>query len=194
MEAAWQALTFVDFSIANAEQLEAISGYGNDASARFASMYDAGRIYFFIEVHDDLLVDNSENIYNDDSIELYIDGLNDRSGPLGNDDHWLAISAAGLYASLGPSQVDISGAILTTDVGYNIEIAFERSELGAGANSLLGFNLAINDDDGQGSAAVDAYGLWKVPSEPICTTCCNGFADNYPWCDTTRLGQLQLVP
>ena len=109
-------------------------------------------------------------------------------------DHWLAIGADGVYASLGPSQVGISGSILTTDVGYNIEISMERSMLGAGSNTLLGFNLAINDDDNQGSTAVDAYGLWTMPTAPSCATCCNGFSDNYPWCDTTRLGQLQLVP
>ena len=194
LDAEWQTLDFVDFAIGNSDLLEAGPNYVADASVRIASMYDVDKIYFFIEVQDDLLVDDSENTYNDDSIELYIDGLNDRSGPLNNDDHWLAIGADNVYASLGPTAVEIGGSIRVTDTGYNIEISFDRADLGAGTSTLLGFNFAINDDDGQGSTAVDAYGLWHVPAAPVCATCCDGFAENYPWCDTTRLGQLQLVP
>ena len=194
LEAAWLASTFVDFAISDAPQLEAVGGYGSDASVRIASMYDASRIYFFLEVHDSLLVSNSENTYNDDSIELYIDGLNDRSGPYGDDDHWLVIGADAVYASLGPTALPIAGFIATTEVGYNIEISVERSELGANGNTVFGFNIGINDDDGLGSSDVDAYGLWHVPSSPVCNSCCAEAGDAYPWCDTTRLGQLELVP
>jgi hypothetical protein len=194
IEAAWQAATFIDFAITDSPQLEDISGYVPDASLRLASRYDANSIYFFIEVTDDLLVDDSSNTFNDDSIELSIDGVNDRSGPFGDDDHWIVVGAEGVYASLGPAEIDITGAILPTATGYNIEIALERTDLGAGANTMLGFNIAINDDDGQGGPGVDAYGVWHLPATPVCATCCMGQSTNYAWCDTTRLGQLQLVP
>ena len=149
----------------------------------------------FVEVVDDVIIDDSADTYHDDSIEISIDGLNDRSGPLGDDDHWVIVCAEGLYASLGPNNIDITGSIQLTDVGYNVEIAFDRDDLGSGDASLLGFNIALNDDDGHGNSDVDAYGLWHVPSSLECIDCCGGdTATKYPWCDTTRLGQLQLVP
>ncbi len=194
LEAVWQAATFVDFAIADSPQLEALGSYIPDASLRMASLYDDDSIYFFIEVVDDLLVDNSVSTYNDDSIELSIDGQNDRSGPYNDDDHWLVIGAEGVYASLGPAPIGLVGSILPTATGYNIEIGLDREDLGAGNNSMLGFNIAINDDDGEGNTGIDAYGVWHLPLTDSCTSCCAGQGGSYPWCDTTRLGQLQLVP
>jgi hypothetical protein len=194
LDAQWQALQFRIYDIDDSEQIDAIGSYQPDASVRFASLYDSDKIYFFFEVHDDLLIDNSSSIYNDDSVELYIDGLKDSSGPYSNDDHWIVVSANGTYQSFGPTNLPITGFISTTDVGYNIEIALERSSLGAGDASELGFNIGLNDDDDGGDSDIDAYGLWYLPDTAACESCCADQGGNYAWCDTTRLGGLQLLP
>jgi hypothetical protein len=194
LDAQWQALEFRNFEIGDAQQLEAVGNYVADASVRFASLYDDDKLYFFFEVADDLLVNDSENIYNDDSIEIYIDGLNDSSGPYADDDHWILVGANADYRSLGPTNIEILGSINTTAIGYNIEISIDRSAIGAGTAGELGFNIGLNDDDGAGNTGVDAYGLWFLPDTNSCTSCCNNSADNYAWCDTTRLGRLQFTP
>jgi hypothetical protein len=195
LDAQWEALTFRIHDIDDSEQMEAIDGYEPDASVRFASLYSDEKIYFFFQVFDDLLIDDSSDIYNDDSIEIYIDGLNDSSGPYSNDDHWLLIGASGTYQSFGPSSIVPSGSIVTTDVGYNIELALDRTDIGSGMAPEMGFNIAINDDDDEGGSAVDAYGLWFMPDEEsTCTDCCSGQDEDYAWCDTTRLGRLLLLP
>lgn len=194
LDAAWLEHAFISYDIDQAGQLLSIPGYAPDAVLRFASRYDADKVYFFFEVSDDLLVSDSSSVYNDDSIELYIDGLNDRSGPFGDDDHWLVIGETGSYQSLGTNNIAIAGFIKTTSAGYNIEISLDRAELGAAANaSNLGFNIGINDDDGMGQPGIDAYGLWHLPSAPFCSDCCADVDGNFAWCDTTRLGQLQLI-
>jgi hypothetical protein len=195
LDAAWQSASFIDYAISDSDQLIVVPNYIPSASVRFASLYDSSKIYFFFEVTDDLLVTDSINLYDDDSIELHIDGLNDRSGPLGDDDHWVVIGSDGNYQSLGPDSISVTGVIKTTPAGYNIEIALNRDELGgASTATTLGFNLGLNDDDGHGNSGVDAYGLWHLPDSPSCASCCTGEADKYAWCDTTRLGQLVLVP
>jgi hypothetical protein len=194
LDAQWQAIEFRNFEIGDAQQLEAVGSYDEDASVRFASLYDDDKLYFFFQVSDDLLVDDSTDLYNDDSVEIYIDGLNDSSGPYADDDHWIVVGASATYQSLGPTNIEVVGSITTTDVGYNIEISMDRSALGAGTASDLGFNIGLNDDDGSGNSSVDAYGLWFLPDTNSCTSCCDDAADNYAWCDTTRLGRLQLMP
>ena len=191
---AWSAATFIDFAIADAQLFEAHHmSYVASASLRMASLYDADNIYFFIEVTDDSVVVDSSQIYHDDSIEITIDGLNDRSGPYGNDDHWFLVTE-GTYASDGPASIELDGAFARTQVGYNIEFSVERADLGAGGNTTLGFNIALNDDDGFGNSNVDAYGAWYFPNTPNCNSCCQAKAFHYPYCDTTKLGQLELVP
>lgn len=194
LDAQWAALEFRNFEIGDAQQLEAVGNYIEDASVQFASLYDNENLYFFFQVTDDLLVDDSSDIYNDDSIEIYIDGLNDSSGPYADDDHWILVGSSATYQSLGPTNIDVAGSIITTDVGYNIEISIERSAIGAGTSGELGFNIGLNDDDGLGNSAVDAYGLWFLPDTNSCTSCCSDSVDNYAWCDTTRLGRLQFMP
>jgi hypothetical protein len=194
LDAQWQALEFRIFDIDDAEQLEALGTYQPDASVRFASLYDDDKLYLFFQVFDDILVDDSNDLFNDDSIEIYIDGLDDASGPYAGDDHWILVGASATYSSFGPNSIEIDGFIKTTDVGYNVEITLERSALGAGAASELGFNLGLNDDDGDGNSLVDAYGLWFVPDTPACENCCSEVSTNYAWCDTTRLGKLLFLP
>tara|TARA_R110002096_G_scaffold434832_5_gene658213 strand:- start:12460 stop:13305 length:846 start_codon:yes stop_codon:yes gene_type:complete len=190
----WSAATFLDFAIADAQLFEVYQqSYVPSASLRMASLYDDDNIYFFIEVTDDSVVVDSSQIYHDDSIEITIDGLNDRSGPYGNDDHWFLVTE-GKYASDGPASIELDGAFVRTQAGYNIEFSVERSDLGAGGNTTLGFNIGLNDDDGAGNSNVDAYGAWFFPNTPNCNSCCAGKAVQYPWCDTTKLGQLELVP
>lgn len=193
MDTQWDALKFRTYDIDDSEQMDAIASYQPDASVRFASLYDDDKLYFFFQVFDDLLIDDSSSIYNDDSIELYIDGLNDSTGPYSSDDHWIVVSANGTYQSFGPDKIQLTGFIQTTADGYNIEIALDRSAIGAGASRELGFNLGLNDDD-DGSSDVDAYGLWYLPDTASCDDCCTDQGDNYAWCDTTRLGQLELLP
>ncbi len=193
----WPVDSFVEFAIDDAEQMIAIEDtYVPDATLRFASMYDDQRIYFFLEVQDSLIVNDSTNAYNDDSIELYFDGLNNRNGAFGTDDFFVAMGTDGFYAT-GDNSINIGGAVLLTPSGYNIEIAFNRADFGDATNTVLGFNIGINDDDGEGGTGIDMYGLWHLPSTAVCgNDCCAGFepVGNYAWCDTTRLGQLVLMP
>ena len=191
LDSQWLEQEFHHYDIDESQQLLFVhANYLSDASIRFASLYDSENLYFFIEVKDDQLVSNSTSVFNDDSIEIYIDGLNDNAGPYANDDHHLVIGPGG-SESFGPASLQPQGTILQTDEGYNVEISIELEDLGGvEQQKAFGFNIAINDDDGLGNTEVDAYGLWYLPEAVGCTDCCD--SGDFAWCDTTRLGQLAL--
>jgi hypothetical protein len=194
VDAVWASAVFQNFSVADAALTYNVNpAYGFDGAVRFASLHDATHIYFLIVVDDSLIVDDSEQAYQDDAVELYLDGAGDLSGPYGNDDHWLAVQSSGLYQSYGPSHVDLTGAVAPTDDGYLMELAFQRSDLGAPAGaSSIGFNLGLVDDDDLGNSDADAYGLWFEPTGDHCDSCCEGEDTAEAWCDTSLLGRLVL--
>lgn len=196
LDPAWLAVPFRHFDIDAAGQYLSTDSYDPDASVRFASLYDDENIYFFFEIKDDQLVRDSENIYSDDSIELYLDGAGDASGPYSDDDHWITIGTDGLFQSLGSAAVPPAGETIQTETGYNIELHIARADLGVPDDATqLGFNLGLNDDDDTSNANLDAYGLWYVPeTESTCADCCTEFDGSFAWCDTSRLGTLQLLP
>ncbi len=192
----WGSARWRTFDIANApEYWVRNDGYENSAKVEFASMHDAVNIYFFLAVSDDLLVSDSYDIWRDDAITLFIDAAGDRSGPLGYDDHEIAIGEDNTYADYampGVSDITLGGIVANADGGYNIEIRIRKNSLGASPlPDRLGFAISISDDDAIGDADVDCYAPWYVAPGPHCADCCSG-GPAYPWCDTTVLGQLVL--
>jgi hypothetical protein len=194
VDALWQQAPAIEYRLQDAAATYGVHpGYGWDASVRARSFHDATRIYFLVEVTDDVLVDDSIKPYDDDAIELYLDGAGDRTGPYGMDDHWLVVPASGAYGSYGPGKVLFdAGFVATTDDGYRVEVSLLRSALGISPHAgAIGFNLGLIDDDRLGLPTADAAGVWFVPPTEACASCCSGMAG--AWCDTSRFGTLLLV-
>lgn len=192
----WAGVPTTTFTMLTAmHQADMNPSYGFDAAVSFAIQHDPENIYFYIEVTDDVLVNDSQLIFHDDSIHLYFDVGNDMSGPYSSDDHWLVISSDAVYDDLGLGSVELSGVVESSDTGYVIEAAIPKSDLGmAPQQGVLGFNIGVSDDDGMGGPDRDAFGLWFLPSGPRCTSCCESSEGAQPWCDTTMFGSLLLQP
>lgn len=192
----WPEAGFVTFNIADsAIRVGEHPSYVNSATVRFAMSHDATNIYAFLDVSDDRLIDNSTELYDDDAVAIYFDANGDRSGPYGQDDHEILISSSGFFADTGPNGVnlEISGDVQTNSGGYVIEIAITKASLSPQASTVLGFDLALIDDDDLGSTAADMYGVWFEQPVPHCTACCPG-GTGRPWCDTTFFGTVELLP
>jgi hypothetical protein len=192
-ETTWLAAEPISFALTDAMKLVSVEeDYSWDGTVVFASLYDDDNIYFLFQVADSVLRDDSLLPYHDDAIELYLDAAGDGAGPYGDDDHWIAIQSTGVYQSFGPSGIDVTGSVETTDAGYLVEISIARADLGADGAAQLGFDVGMVDDDGLGAdTAADAYGLWYVPDRPHCDDCCS--EGPQAWCDTSMLGRLELV-
>lgn len=195
IEELWMQAEPIDFDVSDAMQtFQMHPDYGWDGSVRFRSLHDDDNLYFLFEVKDTLLIDDSDDAYEDDAIELYLDGNGDGSGPYGEDDHWLVIQSSGLYQSFGENPLALAGSVVANGTGYVIEISIPREDMGNGPSGTLGFNIGLVDDDGLGDdAAADAYGLWFVPSGPHCAECCDPSEGSQAWCDTSMLGSIELI-
>jgi hypothetical protein len=193
----WEGATFVDFAIAGAAHLHMRHpGYVPSGSLSLAAKYDADFLYFAVIVQDDAVVSNSpgDAVYEDDSVSLFFDGEGDGAGAWGFDDHEVAIGASGYWedTSIGQS-VDLEGDVDLTEVGYVIEVSILRSSIsGDDLPGRVGFDFALNDDDGLGSANGDGYALWYQAEGPHCDDCCPEAEHAEAWCDTSIFGLLLL--
>jgi hypothetical protein len=201
----WDAIPSYGFAMATADHVHRPhASYVPSASVLFKTAHDAQFLYFAIVVQDDVLIEVPEdpsptyNIYNDDSVSLYIDAAGDAAGPYGVDDKELVLSSTGYVAQypsttpLSPT-VQIDGAVSKTDTGYAFEIGIDKATLGVAVlPTSLGFSLAVNDDDGHGTDSYDAIGVWSWDDSAPCPTCCGSAEHADAWCDTTTLGRLNL--
>lgn len=188
----WADATFTPFAASEAELVaDKVPNYSFDAALSFACLHDDENVYFFVDVQDSEVVDNSVALREDDGVVIFLDGSGDRSGTYGEDDHGLMIGAEAESWDYGPGELDPTGVVMSTNDGYHVEIALDKPAIASPLPDELGFNLAIIDDDGMGNSNRDVFALRHVPEPPACDDCCEGQAQ--PWCDTSVMGTLQLI-
>lgn len=133
-----------------------------DLSSLIRSGWDAQKVYFAIQVTDDIIIGGeSADVWRDDGVEIGLDGLND-AYPWGWDDHQYTIVVDGRQVDRGTPTSDITAAISQYPGGYDIEVAIPMSSLLSGSpisGTVMGFTIGIHDDDDGGSW--DAYLIWQ---------------------------------
>jgi hypothetical protein len=155
----------------------------SDNNLTFGTMWDAQNLYIAVKVLDANLKNDSgsSTTYQDDSVEIYIDGDNSRSAVYGTDDHQItlgwhdtALSVGGSIPGIAFAQKDIAG-------GFTVEMSIPWTGIGIDspiANSVLGFDVAYNDDDGNNGGNRESQLMWR------------GNGDN--WRSTVAFGSLIL--
>ena len=154
-----------------------------DGSGTWRALWNWENLYVLVEVNDDALTADSgggNNKWNDDSVEIYVDGDNSKASSPDQNDHqytfwwgnevWEEPSALHNGA---PSIVGVEYAVVTTDVGYLLEVKLPwMSIMGEAAipGQQIGFDVWINDDDDGGDRdsqiswySTDGNG-WQDPS------------------------------
>ncbi|MCP4168938.1 MAG: DNRLRE domain-containing protein [Chloroflexi bacterium] len=144
---------------ANTQKRDLPSRY--DLSGTVRSLWTDSTLYFAVSVFDNQIVSDSANVWDDDEVELGIDGLND-SKEGGADDHQYTINADGRKTDQGISTEGFQAAINIRIDGWDAEIAIPAEDLQAGAliaGKVMGFNLGLHDDDTGGP--YDTHLIWK---------------------------------
>ena len=126
-----------------------------DFSANWRALWDPSGLYFIVDVTDDLLINDSDNWYEDDGVEIYIDARNEKSTTYDSNDHQIVIEYGSdtIYDTknqLGPGALS---AIQLTDGGYTVEAYIPWSALGIEptAGTFIGLDVhGIDDDAGEG--------------------------------------------
>lgn len=150
------------------------------AKAKFRTLWDQGRLYVYAEVTDSLLTDASANAWEEDSVEIFLDQNNGKTGFYQGDDGQYRINFNNVQSYGGrASAQNLTSAVKIVDGGYIVEAAIAFDAVPPAENGVIGFDLQVNDDrDGNGSR--DSVAMWSDPTGQSYT-------------NTSRLGVLQLV-
>ncbi|MFC1716013.1 sugar-binding protein [Candidatus Poribacteria bacterium] len=130
-----------------------------DASMEFACFANSENLYFGAKVLDDEVVMDSATWWQDDAIEVYIDGGNEKAAAYDENDIQLGMVAdgEGTDGVNNPPAVqiaDLEGAgfefvVVETANGWDLEAKIPLEPFGISvANGVkIGFNIHYNDDD-----------------------------------------------
>lgn len=134
----------------------------NDFSGSVRALWDSAgkKLYLLVEVQDDLIVrDSGGNSWEDDNIEIYLDGNASRGTTYdGENDYQFrflpAPSNGELLVSGAPYTGGLTYAFAQTNDGYRLEVGLDLGQLGVevntGAATGLGFDIHLCDDDNGG--------------------------------------------
>ncbi len=131
-----------------------------DCSGAWRALWNWEALYVLVQVTDESLTNDSGgggNKWNDDSVEIYVDGDNSKASSMGADDHQYTFwwgnevyEEPSAYAHGAPSIVGIEYAVKTTDDGYMLEVKLPWMSIMGQAptpGQEIGFDVWINDDD-----------------------------------------------
>ncbi|QHW33438.1 hypothetical protein GZH47_23335 [Paenibacillus rhizovicinus] len=156
-----------------------ISGM-SDNDTTFGTMWDDDNLYVGVKVLDGSLQRNAaHDVWQDDSVEVYLDGSNSKAATYDKNDHQLTFgySDSELGVGAGIAKKTAQSAI---DGGYEMEFQIPWSSVGItkpAAGTSIGFDIGNNDNDNGGSGR-DSVLMW------------NGTGDNYK--DASKFGTLYL--
>jgi len=128
-----------------------------DFSAQWRAMYDNTYLYVLVEVKDATLKapPYGPNVYDDDAVEIYLDGNNEKATSYDANDHQfgfdygIAATTANMYGST--TRTGIVYSIPAVSGGYNLAAKIPWTTIGGTAptnGKLIGFDIDINDNDG----------------------------------------------
>ncbi len=143
----------------------------NDISASWWGLWDTQYFYLFVDVKDDVLIHDSAEIYNDDTVEVMIDiGNKDKTSYQADDYHYAFAwplpplnTPDGLEYQHGSQyMLGVEFLVKTHPIGqpsgYTVEVKFPWTTLylpGKGPpklGDLMGLDFYIDDDDGPAAA------------------------------------------
>jgi len=164
-------------------QVGAAPSSSTDCSGTWRALWNWENLYVLVEVKDESLTNDSgggDNKWNDDSVEIYVDGDNSKNASIGDDDHQYTcrwnneeLETPSAIHHGAPSLVGVEYAVTTTADGYLLEVKLPwMSIMGKSAtpDQLIGFDVWINDDDdgGDRDSQVSWYSTdgngWQDPS------------------------------
>jgi hypothetical protein len=123
-----------------------------DLAAKIYTAYDKEGLYVFVEVSDDTVDDSrSQSPWNDDSVEVYIDGGNEKAAAYDSNDTQFVFSVnKKSFASTRERLDGVEQMFVLGEKGYTAEIKIPWANVGVtdvAAGKKIGFEVELNDDD-----------------------------------------------
>jgi endo-1,4-beta-xylanase len=131
------------------------------STAKVRTLWDGSRLYILAEVTDSLLTKRSANVWEQDSVEIFLDQNDARTNPYDADDGQYRINFDN-EQSVSPGSSSgrlVSAAKLTTN-GYIVEASIAWTGPAPSAGSLVGFDVQINNDQNDDGIR-DSIAIWN---------------------------------
>src|SRR5258706_10378317 len=136
-----------------------ISGTPNN-TVTFGAMWDNTNLYVGVKVLDANLFNDSANIWDDDSVEVYLDANHNHGTVYDSFDRQFTQGYNDTVLGGSGSQTGVTHAWAAVTGGYSVEMAIPWTNLGVtpAAGLMMGFDIGNNDDDNAG--ARDSQLVW----------------------------------
>lgn len=178
-----------DYALDYASDLVVVGTAANNNTVTWGAKWDANNIYIAAQVVD-AVVEGAGNPWDNDAIEMYIDGNHDEDGAYdGAFDTQLIMDFASNQNEEGVDQLwvkadgypatDFSSKWLATSNGYAIEVRLNTAEFGFSPASGRSIGFSIGNNDSDGGVGRDYQTAWV------------GTGDN--WNNTAILGDLEMT-
>mgnify|MGYP000303690112 FL=1 len=129
----------------------------DDLGGGWRAVWDEEALYVLLDVVDDQKSVDSDIVYEDDCVEVYVDGDNSKrpNYDWANDFQLQYVRGTDGMAGIEPTDVGEDYAWQDTDDSYHFEVALPWSALAPNAavesGHVIGFDAHVNDDDTGGS-------------------------------------------
>jgi hypothetical protein len=140
-----------------------------DNSAELRGLWTTTDLYFAIFVRDDAIVNDSQDVWQDDEIELAFVEAWDPT-PNNGDTHQYTVNADGRITDFGDPAIPVSIQAVAAPVsgGWNVELRIPVTDLygftgSFTAGKTMAFDLGLHDDDPPGGNW-DSYMIWAGDS------------------------------
>ena len=123
-----------------------VEGSSGTLAAAFDVVTDGDNLYVAIRVKDPKLAENPQELWNGDSVEVYLDTLNSRETVYNFHHRRLVCGPSGKKTYIVGEKFGIKFATQKTADGYTVEFSAHNYGLGVRLrNRALGFDVAVND-------------------------------------------------
>ncbi|MUT68568.1 endo-1,4-beta-xylanase [Paenibacillus sp. NEAU-GSW1] len=133
----------------------------NGAKAKVRTLWDEGRLYVLAEVTDSLLSKLSPNVWEQDSVEIFVDQNKAATASYQADDGQYRINFDN-EQSVNPGSLseNLVSAVKRTANGYLVEASIKWNGTSPAAGDIIGFDVQVNnDEDGDGDR--DSVAIWN---------------------------------
>ena len=139
------------------------------AVVSFKTAWDKRNLYIFVNIADDSINCDSANIWDDDSVEIFIDALCNRTSTFEKDDGQISINTkgeiryniGGVVAYDPGTDSGIKRSVVINEKGWTLEASIPMALFASTLSdkASLGFTVGYNDDADGG--ARDGHIIWE---------------------------------
>ncbi|MGO4374406.1 sugar-binding protein, partial [Paenibacillus sp. MCAF20] len=131
------------------------------STAKVRTLWDGSRLYIVAEVTDSNLTKRSANVWEQDSVEIFLDQNDARTNPYDADDGQYRINFDNEQSvSPGSSSGRLVSAAKLTANGYIVEASIAWTGTAPAAGSLIGFDVQVNNDQNDDGVR-DSIAIWN---------------------------------